>query len=202
MRLRRLTAALALSALALSGCSGDTDGDGTSTTSSVKPTVIDPTGSSSSTSTSATSSSASSTSETETDGPPEEARANTKEGAEAFAKWYWEENGSSITDGNTSTWRRYSDESCAVCLESIRTLEDTTDKYGFAKSNPYKVEVIRSAKDEAGTWRVKLNVTFDTYELKKDGSVTAKIAADQYEVNPELARKGKSWVVSDWLMVR
>ena len=202
MRLRRLTAALALSALALSGCSGDTDGDGTSTTSSVKPTVIDPTGSSSSTSTSATSSSASSTSETETDGPPEEAKANTKEGAEAFAKWYWEESGDALTDGDLSATESASSPDCAVCNRANEITKSDVRKFGLVKTNPYEVQVVRSATDEKGVWRVKLKVSYDDYIYVKNGKPEKGVRASSYEVNPELERTKDGWLVKDWLVVQ
>ena len=202
MRLRRLPAALALSALALSGCSGDTNGDGTSTTSSVKPTVIDPTGSSSPTSESPTSSSASSTTEAAPDGPPEEAKANTKEGAEAFAKWYLVESGDSLTDGDTSALTAATSPDCRVCLKAATATRDDAKKLGLVTKNPYKVSVVRSAKDELGVWRVKLKVEFDDYEYVKDGKPTMGVDSSSFEINPELKRKGDKWLVSDWLVVQ
>lgn len=202
MRLRRLTAALALSALALSGCSGDTDGDGTSTTNSVKPTVIDPTGSSSTTSESPTSSSASSTSEAEPDGPPEEAKANTKEGAEAFAKWYAIEMGDATTDGDTSTLRSHTSKDCAVCLRYLELTEETTEKYGLVKSNPHQVGVERSAEDEAGVWRVKTRIDHDKIEYLKDGKVRSFVDPGGFDLNLELDREDDGWKTQDWLLVQ
>ena len=125
MRVRRLTATLALSALALSGCSGEGDGEET-TSSTVEPTVIDPSGDSSSTSGSSSSStsgsSTSSTSEADADGPPAAAKANTKEGAEAFAKWYYEQVGEALTSNDSGIVRRFSTGNCKPCRALAKRL--------------------------------------------------------------------------------
>ncbi|MBM6546094.1 hypothetical protein JNO54_08065 [Janibacter sp. YIM B02568] len=202
MRLRRLTAALALSALALSGCSGDTNGDGTSTTSSVKPTVIDPTGSSSPTSESPTSSSASSTTEAAPDGPPEEARANTKEGAEAFAKWYAVEMGDATTDGDTSTLRSHTSIDCKVCLRYLELTEETAARYGHVRSNPHQVGVERSSQDEEGVWRVKTRIDHDKIEYRKGGKVRSFVDPGGFDLNLELNRLNGGWETQDWLLVQ
>ena len=205
MRVRRLTATLALSALALAGCSGEGEGEET-TSSPVEPTVIDPSGDSSSTSGSSSSStsgsSTSSTSEADADGPPEEAKANTKEGAEAFAKWYWEESGELHVTGDASTLREATSSDCEVCLESIRLKEEAASKYGAAKKNPYAVQVVRSAKDEQGVWRVKVKVDQPEFEYFKNGKPSATMRASNFEVNPELERTSDGWRVVDWLLVQ
>ena len=205
MRVRRLTATLALSALALSGCSGGGEGEET-TSSTVKPTVIESSGDSSSTSGSSSSStsgsSTSSTSEADADGPPEEAKANTKEGAEAFAKWYWEESGDALTDGDTAELRSAAAPDCEVCLEAIRLKDENAEKYGLVETNPHKISVIRSAQDEQGIWRVKLKVEFPDYRYIKDGKSQAVVKADSYEINPRLERTAEGWLVRDWLLVQ
>lgn len=205
MRVRRLTATLALSALVLSGCSGEGEGEET-TSSTVEPTVIAPSGDSSSTSGSSSSStsgsSTSSTSEADADGPPEEAKANTKEGAEAFAKWYWEESGDVYRDGDISALRKAASPECEVCIKSMQGKAADSKKYGFAKENPYTVSVVRSAKDERGVWRVKVKVVQPEFEYVKDGEATAFIEATQFEVNPELERTVDGWLVRDWLLVQ
>lgn len=207
MRVRRLTATLALSALALSGCSGEGDGE-ESTSSTVEPTVIDPSSDSSSASSSSTSSSGgsesstSSTSEADADGPPEEAKANTKEGAEAFAKWYWEESGDALTDGDTAELRSAAAPDCEVCLEAIRLKDENAEKYGLVETNPHKISVIRSAQDKQGIWRVKLKVEFPDYRYIKDGKSQAVVKADSYEINPRLERTAEGWLVRDWLLVQ
>lgn len=203
MRARELAAAMAVSALALTGCSGSGEDEGSDTSSTSRP---DTSSSSSSTSgggspTSGRQSTTSSSPATE-EGPPPEAQANTKEGAEAFAKWYWEENGSAVTDGDTTTWRAYSADSCKVCTEAIATLEQVTGKYGFAATNPYTVDVLGSDQDSSGVWRVKLKVSFPRYALRKNGKVTTHAKAGSYEVNPELGRENDDWRVVDWLLIQ
>lgn len=201
MRLRRWTATLALSALVLTGCSGDSEGEGTSTTTPVKPTVIDPT-SSDETTTSTDGTTTSPTSEADADSPPEEAKANTKEGAEAFAKWYWEESGDVYRDGDISALRAAASPHCKVCLDSMRAKEADSKKYGVAKENPYRVSVVRSAQDEKGVWRVKVKVTQPEFEYVKDGKATAVVDATEFEVNPELERTTDGWLLRDWLLVQ
>ena len=204
MRVRRLTATLALSALALAGCSGEGEGEET-TSSTVEPTVIDPSGDSSSTSGSSSSStsgsSTSSTSEADADGPPEEAKANTKEGAEAFAKWYLEAKGESLTDGDITAIKAATSPDCVVCRKAYETTAKDAKDLGLVQSNPYKVNVVRSAQDELGVWRVKLKVSFDDYIYVKDGQPNRGVRADSFEINPELDRTDSGWLVRDWLLI-
>lgn len=184
MRVRRLTATLALSALALSGCSGGGDGEET-TSSTVKPTVIDPSGDSSSTSGSSSSStsgsSTSSTSEADADGPPEEAKANTKEGAEAFAKWYWEENGEASHTGDGSPLREYATSGCDVCEALANGHEEKKEKDLLTKENPYRVAVT-SSRAEAGQRFVTLDIEFDDYYYyDSEGIAKGRVKAQEFQ---------------------
>lgn len=202
MRARELATTIAVSALALTGCSGSGEDEGSDTSSTSRP---DTSSSSSSTSgggspTSGRQSTTSSSPATE-EGPPPEAQANTKEGAEAFAKWYWEQTGEVLKDGDTSTIETYSATNCKVCGTLIDLAQRNKRKYGVVQANPYSVKVVGSA-EESGTWRVKLRVDFDRYEYRKSGEVKSFVRGNHYEVNPELTRSPHGWEVADWLMVQ
>lgn len=203
MRARELATTIAVSALALTGCSGSGEDEGSDTSSTSRP---DTSSSSSSTSgggspTSGRQSTTSSSPATE-EGPPPEAQANTKEGAEAFAKWYWEENGDAYVTGDTSLLKEASSSQCEVCLSVIRLHDTNSKKYGLAKRNPYTVNVVASAQDEAGVWRVKLSVNQPKFRLFKEGAATATVRATKYEVNPQLQRQSDHWLLRDWLMIQ
>ena len=205
MRLRRLTAALALSALALSGCSGDTNGDGTSTTSSVKPTVIDPTGSSSPTSESPTSSSASSTTEAAPDGPPEEAKANTKEGAEAFAKWYYEQVGKAWVSADSKTISNFANESCKACQGFVTKVDENRQKGWKADRNPYTVSIEKSIDDPDKDVRVvSLDVAEQQYTYTGEAGDKHPVAIKEprYSIVVTTRWKDGEWRTDHMAMVR
>lgn len=196
MHMRHLTAAIVLSVPALTGCSGDTDTDETSA-STVEPTVVDPS-SSSTTSVSSTSS----TSAAEHEGPPPEAQANTKEGAEAFAKWYSGEMGEATTDGYTSALRAHTDGGCKVCLRYIQLTEETAEQYGLVKENPHRVGIKESSQDEPGRWRVKTRIDYDRIEFIKDGKVQSFTDPGGFDLNLVLNRSAETWMTEDWHLVQ
>lgn len=202
MRARELATTIAVSALALTGCSGSGEDEGSDTSSTSRP---DTSSSSSSTSgggspTSGRQSTTSSSPATE-EGPPPEAQANTKEGAEAFAKWYLVESGDSLTDGDVSAIRSASADGCKVCKKAYQATVKDAQALGVVAQNPYSVSVLGSEKDEQGVWRVKLRVSFDDYEYVKNGKTTTTVRKSSFEVNPQLGRVEDQWVVQDWLVV-
>ena len=205
MRVRRLTATLALSALVLSGCSGEGDGEET-TSSTVKPTVIDPSGDSSSTSGSSSSStsgsSTRSTSEANADGPPQEAKANTKEGAEAFAKWYYEQVGEALTSNDSAIVRRFSTGNCKPCRALAKRIDENRSKKRHVDSNPYRIDKVSSISDPH-VRVVSLEVTeLDHNYVNEDGTTQAvSVSEPKYTIVVNALWENDAWVVDQMAMV-
>lgn len=161
-------AAACLALSALSACGGEDDGEGPTSTT-VSPLPGDSTTSTSSSSSGSPSSSASSSSKGGDAAPelPAAAKEHTKDGAVAFATFYWEEGGEALKSGNTKTISALADSQCKVCQTYIDGIDKDAKDGLHADINPTQI----------GTSRVT-----DQTERRADYVVTLEANDKQYNV--------------------
>lgn len=169
-----ILAAVAVLTGGLAACGDDSEPEESTTTAS----PIDPSKSSSTSSDSSSSSessSESSTSSTSGEGKvaelPEEAKAQTKEGAIAFNEWYQMQMGEALKTADSATLRAYS-EGCAVCDGLGDVADDFNQRDVRASKNPYAVaEGTTIRKRDDGGYRVEMDVKNSSYrEVGADGA--------------------------------
>lgn len=207
MRLvRRPAALMAATCLAISGlsaCAGQGEGEETSSTT-VSPLPGDSTTSSSSSATSSTSSSSSSTKGG--DAAPElpaAAKKHTKEGAVAFAKFYWEETGRAQESGDTNGLSELISPDCTVCHSLIDDIDKDHDKGIHADRSPTKVTLALIAtttdgkSDEAAT----LNVTDQAHNFVDGAEAVGHVKETKYKSIVYVDWDEGSWVVVDTFII-
>lgn len=174
----RMVALVSVSALALAGCGGDDEPEETSS-STVSPRVPSSNGSSSAASSSSSSGSANSSGDVSAE-PPAEAQENTQAGAEAFAEWYWQQQGEALTTGDGAALRSAASESCDACEASAEELESNAADYGLARKNPYEITA-QPARRDGESYLASVRVRYDDYQLySEDGTAAAQIRADSF----------------------
>lgn len=207
MRLvRRPAALMAATCLAISGlsaCAGQGDGEETSSTT-VSPLPGDSTTSSSSSSTSSTSSS--STSTKGGDAAPElpaAAKKHTKDGAVAFAKFYWDEGGEALKSGDTKTISALSANECKVCQTYIDGIEKDAKKGLHADINPTQIGTskVTEQTENRADYVVTLEANDKRYHLvDSQGKSTGQADPVAYDIQIYVDWEGSRWKVVDTFM--
>lgn len=126
---------------------------------------------------------------------------DSKQGAEEFGEWFWKSLGESVAVGDTSIPKKYSSTTCSVCKKALEGTQDAAEKYGTADFNPYTVEV-KSSEYESGRSFIKMHVAFDDYQLKRGGTVGAKIKGDASDLVLEVRYAQGSWKAQKWTLLR
>lgn len=207
MRLvRRPAALMAATCLAISGlsaCAGEGDGEETSSTT-VGPLPGDSTTSSSSSATSSTSSSSSGTKGGDTAPElPAAAKKHTKEGAVAFAKFYWDEGGEALKSGNTKMLSALSDGQCEVCQTYIDGIDKDAKKGLHADINPTQIgnSKVTDQTEERSDFVVTLEANDKQYNLvDPQGKSTGQADPVVYDIQIYVDWKGSRWAVVDTFM--
>lgn len=195
---------LAVGAVTLAGCTGG--GEDPETTSA---SIATPTSASSSTPSTPSSSGGSTTSSGEatpsssTDdaarwaSPPEAARANTRQGAQEFAKWYTQVTGAAqhLMDGDLI--REQSTSGCVKC-EDIATFADSGRGVQHPSINPYE-DVTNVKVLKWGTRPTfQVDISIPRHHLLNDqGEKEATVRAEKAGIAMRLVRSSDIWRVSE-----
>ncbi|GAA3613484.1 hypothetical protein GCM10022199_16870 [Marihabitans asiaticum] len=133
--------------------------------------------------------------------PPPEAQKNTKAGAEAFAKWYYEQVGEATVTGDVSVLREVSEQGCKICQATADKTAQGAEKYGRVKSNPYTVTLVDARKD-SGRHVVRVKVKYDDYYFVDErGEEAARVKGNEYGVTLFPRWHSNHWQMSDWVIV-
>ncbi|WP_252975951.1 hypothetical protein [Janibacter melonis] len=200
---------LAVGAVTLAGCTGGGEDPETSSTSIATPTsASSSTSSSSGTSSSggSTTSSGEATPSSSTDdaarwtSPPETARANTRQGAQEFAKWYTQVTGAAqhLMDGDLI--REQSTSGCVKC-EDMAALADGRKGVQHPSINPYqqvtRVKVLKWGSQP--TFQVDFAVPRHSL-LNDAGQKEATVRAEKAAFAMRLERAGDRWAASEFTL--
>lgn len=207
MRLvRRPAALMAATCLAISGlsaCGGDADGEGSSSTT-VSPLPGDSTTSSSSSSTSSTSSSSTSTKGGDAaPALPAAAKKHTKDGAVAFAEWYWGQSGVALETGSTEAMKSAST-GCVPCDKFVSLVNQDTNKGLRAAKNPITITTSAAAEtaDGKSDEAVKLTVKQAKYDLvDSKGTAQSSARAADYNLIVYVDWEDGKWTVIDMYQI-
>lgn len=128
---------------------------------------------------------------------PEEAKAQTKEGAMAFNEFFQVQSGEALTISDPAVVRQHSSD-CPPC-DAFADSVDTHAKNGTKMNrNPYTVRDVSARKRDDGGYRVQMRIDVKEYhEVLKDGSKgrTAKAMSMTMVTNTQWA--SDRWVIRD-----
>lgn len=203
---RRLAVVAAATVVAgAAGCTGDADGQETSSTT-VSPKV--PSSSTSSTSstsggseTSGGSSASSPTSsgDASTELPPE-AKEKTKAGAIAFTKLWFEESGKASDSGDTTTLRDLSSPDCPPCEAFIKRTDRDAANGVTADGNPLTTQGFTARERPDGGYRVQFTLRIKDHDkVDKQGTTAKSVRGSSTTVVTETAWTGQRWELADWI---
>lgn len=202
---RRLIIGSALSALALTGCSG---GGGESVASSSTTTTAPSSTTSSSTSRSSGSPSSSSTIPGSTDPAeapelPKVATKHTQEGALAFAKYYWNEQGRAHHVGDSSTLETLYSSDCEVCQTYVDSINDAFADGLHADRLPTTIhEATVTDETAVSDQAARIVATDASYQLVgEDGKAVGRTEEVDYRIIIFMNWERSSWVVVDSYMI-
>lgn len=195
---------LAAGAVTLAGCTGGGEDPETSSTSIATPTsASSSTPSTPSSSGGSTTSSGEATPSSSTDdaarwtSPPEAARANTRQGAQEFAKWYTQVTGAAqhLMDGDLI--REQSTTGCVKC-EDVAVHADSRKGVQHPSINPYEditnAKVLKWGKEPT----FQVDFTIPKHELLNDDGVReATVRAEKAGLAMRLQRSADRWFVSE-----
>lgn len=224
----RAAALVAVAGMALAGCGGDQDGESTSSSSFVSPRTPSSTAGSSTTGSSSaqtsttaggpsTSTGSSSTasgspsgaaggspstsgSGTTADLPPE-ARQNTKAGAIAFTKFWFEEGGRALVTGETASLVSITGPDCAACQDFIQTIDDGVEKGIHTNKNPVVVSNMTAHKRPDSGYRVELLLRTTPHSFTDaSGKVVEKYDGASSHVTTHTEWAGGRWIMNRWVI--
>lgn len=194
-------AAAALLTTGLAACGEDEPVEPTSS-STVSPLPGDSTTSSSGSSDPSSSTSSASSS----DGPempsdlPEAAREETKEGAAAFGKYYYETLGEAGHSGETTALEQMDTSDCKVCSTAIESINEEHAKGWSRDRNPYSVSDVKAVRRPDTGYKVSMNVKVAAHNrVDSNGEPNAKVKATEYTLTEHLIWQDGRWQMADWV---
>lgn len=178
MNRSRLAIALAVSALVLGGCSGDPEPRFAPSESSSPAVGTSPSG--------------------DPDASPSLPRAaqeNSRAGAEAFVRFWFETFSQAMTSGDTQGVDDLSGPRCASCSALSTTIDDLYRKGGHVETAGWLVEASFKAPDyEPNRPRFLLRVRQEKRTLYgRDGEVVDRTATTKVPMRVTLTRQGSRW---------
>lgn len=202
MQFSRGAAALAATAVLTGGLAACGEDEPTEPTTTASPIEVDP--SSSSSSGPSVSPSKGSSTDAGADLPadlPAAAREETKEGAAAFGKYYYEAFGEATHTGNTAVIEKLDSDSCLVCSDGVTNIK-TDAKKGWTRSvNPYTVRNVRVTKRPDEGYKVAMQVKVVAHKrLDADGKANANVRAADYKLTEHIVWEDGRWQVKDWIV--
>lgn len=192
-----ICAAIALMAGGLAACGEDEPTEPTTTASPISVDTESPS-SSSSTSTSSPTSSA--------DGAdlpsdlPAAARKETKEGAAAFGKYYYEAMGDASHSGKTDELVKLSAESCPPCEQVIKDIESDAKINRTRGEDPYRFTNLKASKRPDEGFKVSMNVQVLAHKVYENGKVIGSVDPRKYKLTEHVVWSKGQWQVSDWVI--
>ncbi|MHA7127002.1 DUF6318 family protein [Janibacter indicus] len=124
---------------------------------------------------------------------PEEAKAQTKEGAIAFNEWYHVQMGQALKTGESSTLRAYS-RGCAMCDEFAKSVDGYAKKGTRMNVNPNSVTRSSARERDDSGYRVEVDVHASSYhEVLQDKSKGRTADAIDITLVSNTQWTGKQW---------
>ncbi|MHA7127003.1 DUF6318 family protein [Janibacter indicus] len=205
MQLQRSTIAWATALViggTLAGCGGNEPTEPTTAASANRDSGSPASSESSSATGSATSSgdSSSDTADLPTD-LPAEARKESKEGAAAFGKYYYEAFGDASHTGRTTVIEQLDSKDCGVCGRGVRNIQSDAEKGWTRSVNPYTIRNVEATKRPDLGYEVTMRVNVVAHErIDADGKANGKVRAADYTLTEHLVWENGRWHVLDWLV--
>lgn len=204
MQFTRGAAVLAAAALLTAGLAACGEDEPVEPTSS--STVSPLPGDSSTTSGSGSSTSSSSGSPSSSDGPempsdlPEAAREETKEGAAAFGKYYYEKFAEADHTGDTSDLTKLSLTSCPPCKQAITDIKADAKKGQTRSAKPNRLTNVKANPRPDKGYRVSMHVDTKAHHVYKNGEIIADVDAVQYTLTEHVVWQNGRWQIADWVI--
>lgn len=197
-------AAAALVTGGLTACGEDEPVD-PSSSSTVSPLPGNSTtGSSSSSTTSSSSAASSDSSGSDGDLPedlPEAAKEETKEGAAAFGKYYYEKFGEATDTGDTSELETLQAGECGVCATAVKGIQADKKKGWTRSENPYAITNVKATKRPDTGYKVAMDVRVAAHTREDaDGKENGHVDATAYKLTEHVAWQNGRWQMLDWIV--
>lgn len=190
-------AAIALIAGGLTACGEDKPVDPTTTAS---PVSVD-TGSSTSNSSSSSSSSTSATGNVDLPKDyPAEAQKETKAGAAAFGKYYYEKMAEADHTGDTTELQQLSLGSCPPCKQAVTDINADAAKGQTRSADPNTLTDVNATKRPDKGFKVSMEVAVKAHHVYKDGEILADVKATKYTLTEHVVWSGGRWQIADWVI--
>ncbi len=128
---------------------------------------------------------------------PEEAKAQTKEGATAFTEWYLDQVGESLKTADSATVRAYSS-GCAFCDEIADTVDQFAEDGIAADKNPYSLTVDSATSRTDAGYRVEVSLHISEYrKVASDGSKGPTVNPSSITMVTDARWDGEGWQVHE-----
>lgn len=192
VRATGLLTATTLALAALTACGTDSEPDPTTSTASPIDKGTDEPSPSSSTTDSGS-----------PDGPdvPPGAKENTKKGAIAFTKLWFETAGAAIEGGDIAWVEDHTDKDCAACWSLIESIKSDQSKGLQADGDPIAVEEPSARKRPDGGYRVEFSTTYLAHDVvNSDGQVVESVKKDSATTVTNTHWTDDGWVLKGWII--
>ncbi|WP_068324914.1 DUF6318 family protein [Janibacter terrae] len=198
MQFSRGAAALAATAVLTGGLAACGEDEPTEPTTTASPIEVDPSSSSSSgPSVSPTSTGAGAEMPKDL---PAAARKETKAGAAAFGKYYYEAMGDASHTGETEELVKLSLKSCPPCEQVLDDIEADAKINRTRGEDPYRFANVRATKRPDAGYKVSMDVTVRAHKVYEDGKVIGSVDPLQYKLTEHVIWSNGRWQVSDWVI--
>lgn len=199
MQFSRGAAALAATAVLTGGLAACGEDEPTEPTTTASPIEVDPSSSTSS-GPSVSPSSAGAGAEMPKD-LPAAAREETKEGAAAFGKYYYEAFGDATDTGNTSVIEALHADDCGVCNTAVEGIKEDKGKGWTRSENPYTITNVRASKRPDSGYKVAMSVKVAAHtRVDAKGKSNAHVNATTYTLTEHIVWREGRWEMQDWIV--
>ncbi len=127
---------------------------------------------------------------------PDAAKANTRNGARAFARYYIAVASYAQVTGDTKTLKKVAADTCFGCARLVSRISDIYKSGGWIRSKPLMVLSLNAAHEDGLKFRLDLAVRFPNQYLKQRRGEKPKLTKGAREpLVLHLIWKGSRWLV-------
>ncbi|WP_068266574.1 DUF6318 family protein [Janibacter limosus] len=132
---------------------------------------------------------------------PDAAREETKAGAAAFGKYYYEALGEASHTGETSSVKQLDAKDCNVCSTAVNNIDKEHAKGWSRSMNPYTVSRVKAVERPDTGYKVSMEVKVAAHKrVDKDGKENGNVKAINYTLTEHVIWQDGRWQMLDWIV--
>ncbi|MDN5717921.1 MAG: DUF6318 family protein [Janibacter sp.] len=132
---------------------------------------------------------------------PDAAREETKAGAAAFGKYYYETFGNATDSGQTGDLEKLSADECKVCSTSVSGIQADMKKGWTRSENPYSITNVKAQKRSDSGYKVSMSVKVAAHTREDaNGKENGHVKATTYTLTQHVAWENDRWQMLDWIV--